>query len=333
MRSSSIHLPLIAASFLALLLSACLQPSGAAGSYDAIDQLASPAPVWIELGTQSGPIPGASRSQPAHLLRWQDQAILIDVGDGASQQLVKAGVGLAEVETVFISHLHFDHIGGLFALLSLRYQSNSASSVAPLVIYGPPGTADLVGKLDEAILSAAASLRTPPRAHEVHELSDGAQLAIGGITVTTAANSHYILSTGQDIVPVSLSYRFEAGGSSVVYTGDTGPSRNLEILAKDADLLVSEIMDVETALAQLLKNDMVLTDQAKAYVHAHFTRQHLTPEEVGKLAAASGVRSLVLTHFGGASDDPEQISRLTRQIAEHYDGPIRFADDLDRFSF
>ena len=78
---------------------------------------------------------------------------------------------------------------------------------------------------------------------------------------------------------------------------------------------------------------MHLTDETEAYVRAHFTRQHLTPDEVGKLAASTHVKSLVLTHFGGASDDPQQIPRLTRQIAQYYDGPIHFAEDLDAFEF
>ena len=53
--------------------------------------------VWVELGTNSGPIPSATRSEPAHLLLWRDQMILIDVGDGAAEQLAKAHANINDL--------------------------------------------------------------------------------------------------------------------------------------------------------------------------------------------------------------------------------------------
>jgi ribonuclease BN (tRNA processing enzyme) len=106
--------------------------------------------VWVELGTQSGPIPSGVRSEPAHLLLWHDQTILIDAGDGASEQLAKAHIPLGAIRTVFLSHLHFDHTGGLFALLGLRYQG-SGPGCGAVTVYGPPGTKRLVDGLRAAI--------------------------------------------------------------------------------------------------------------------------------------------------------------------------------------
>src|SRR3546814_12433529 len=77
---------------------------------------------FITLGTGGGPAPQARRAQPANLLLSRDPAILIDCGDGAAQQLGKIDYPLEHVQNVLISHLHFDHIGGLFAFLSRRYQ-------------------------------------------------------------------------------------------------------------------------------------------------------------------------------------------------------------------
>ncbi|MGQ0280332.1 MBL fold metallo-hydrolase [Sphingopyxis sp. Q841] len=293
------------------------------------DASAKPA-MWIELGTQAGPVPISDRSQPAHLLQWGDQAILIDVGDGAAQQLAKVGVMPADIDVIVISHLHFDHIGGLFGLLGMRYQASLAGA-SPLVIYGPPGTQAIIDNLLAAFTPATALTRMAAPTYKVHELRDGSRLDIDGIAVTVAGNSHYDLWPDAASRPVSLSYRFDTPGRSIVYTGDTGPSRALETLAAGADLLVSEIMDVESALAPIQSGRAKLTEKDEAYIRDHFTKQHLVPDEVGKLAAAAKVKSLLVTHFGGASSDPAQVPQLTKQIARHYKGPITFARDLDRF--
>ncbi len=116
---------------------------------------AAPAPAtFTTLGTGAGPRPDAHRAQPANLLTYGKLYILIDVGDGAAQQLAKAGVPLESVTTVFLSHLHFDHTGGLFAYLSRRFQLR-APGVA--TIYGPPGTKATVDALVAAIAPGVAS--------------------------------------------------------------------------------------------------------------------------------------------------------------------------------
>ena len=79
--------------------------------------------LWVTLGTHGGPVPSAQRSQPANLLLEGDRAILVDAGDGAAGQLAKVGVPLPRLSAVFISHLHFDHTGGLPAIIGLRFQT------------------------------------------------------------------------------------------------------------------------------------------------------------------------------------------------------------------
>ena len=96
---------------------------------------------WITLGTQGGPIPLKSRSQPANVLLTGDGAYVVDAGDGVSEQLARANVSLRQVKAVVLSHLHFDHTAGLFGIISLRWQTSITS---PLKIYGPPGTQQLV---------------------------------------------------------------------------------------------------------------------------------------------------------------------------------------------
>lgn len=294
----------------------------------------APASAFVTLGTNSGPVPNPSRAEPANLLQVGGKNILVDVGDGAAWQLSKIDVPLQSVDAVLISHLHFDHTGGLFALLSQRYQALSPREIA---IYGPPGTKELVAGLVASITSSselAMNLRQrsgggPADGIKVVEVGGGANFAIGDAKISTAANSHYVLTVKPDDARrISLSFRFDVPGRSIVYTGDTGPSAAVEQLAKGADLLVSEIMDPELSLAARKAANPELPGMALAMIGSHFRKQHLSPKEVGLLASRAGVKALVLTH----NAIPESgLAAAKAAIAESYKGPVTFAADLDKF--
>lgn len=290
--------------------------------------------TFTTLGTNSGPIPNPRRAEPSNLLRVGSQHILVDAGDGAAWQLSKAGSSLRDVRAILISHLHFDHTGGLFAVLSQRYQMIEPSGLA---IYGPPGTEALVQALITAInhsVEGASNMRgfargTPGENIRVIELGDGTQFALGDVKVTAVRNTHFVASKGgDDPRSLSLSFRFDAPGRSIVYTGDTGPSPAVEELARGADLLFCEIMDPELALKRVGLRQPDASPQVKEMISAHFHREHMSPSEAGLLASRAGVKQLILTH-NALPDDA--ITGAGKIIASHYQGPFEFAEDLDRF--
>lgn len=309
------------------LFSALGVPVSAAGA-------AEPGLSFTTLGTNSGPIPRADRSEPANLVGYREQFVLVDVGDGAPGQLAKAGVQLGRVQTVLISHLHFDHTGGLFAFLSLRFQSRQNT---PLKVYGPPGTEQLMSQLFLAIRSGERASETmgpathgsPDAGVEVIEVGNGIAFSIGAVKVTAVENSHFqSLGPPSADRPVSLSYRFDAPGRAIVYTGDTGPSEAVVGLCRGADLLVSEIMDPSLAVAKLRKVYPNSTPESVQAVEAHFRQEHLAPAEVGKLAAACGVKTLVATHN---ALERKELAAARQQIAAEFKGEIVFAEDLQTF--
>ncbi|GAC1571700.1 MAG: MBL fold metallo-hydrolase [Sphingomicrobium sp.] len=254
--------------------------------------------------------------------------ILVDAGDGASVQLAKAHINLTDLRTVIISHLHFDHTAGLFGIISERYQLISPGS---LTIYGPPGTRATVDGFLAAMLPsppAGARARGPAKEYvNVVEVGDGSRFNVAGITVSAVANSHYTAMRDRAGY-VSLSYRFDVPGRSIVYTGDTGPSIKLERLARDCDLLISEIIDVDRALARVRQTRPDVSPTILAGVRTHFAEEHLTAEHVGELAAGARVKELVLTHN---ATSPSATWQLQPGIRRSYRGPIHFARDLDRF--
>lgn len=291
--------------------------------------------VWTTLGTMSGPIADPQRSQPANLLRDGDQTILIDAGDGAAEQLAKIGVPLDAVQTIIISHIHFDHTGGLFAILGMRFQTLSPGV---LTIYGPHGTRQLVNGLLAAMqpmvdLSTAAHARTlikPVDSVKVVEITDGSKFVIGPISVSAAVNTHYSFDPNSPEWKrfQSLSLRFDMSDRSIVYTGDTGPSPNVQRLAHGANLLVSEIIDPDSALAQLKKIRPDIPFYVTPFIENHFRHEHLTADEVGLMAQRAGVKALVLTHD---AMDADHIAKAAPIIAAHFKGKVTFAHDLQNF--
>jgi len=288
--------------------------------------------TFTTLGTNSGPIPDPQRFEAASLVRYGGDAILVDAGDGAADQLARAGLAIGDLKAVFISHLHFDHTGGLFGLLSLRYQAGYST---PLTIYGPPGVKATVEGLLAAIepgVSAVSTMRAkgfggPAAGLTIVELAPDAVVKVGEITVSATENSHYDTLPAANR-PLSLAYRFDAPGRSILFTGDTGPSANVARLCQGVDLLVSEIMDPSLAIKHIRENRPDIPVIALPIVEAHFRREHMTPEEVGKLARACGAKAVTLTHI--ALLDPE-LPGAAETIGQIFKGDIVFARDLETF--
>ena len=291
--------------------------------------------TFTTLGTGGGPIPHEKRAQPANLLLSGDQGVLVDVGDGATEQLGKIGVPMGKVQSIFISHLHFDHTGGLFAFLSRRFQTAIPGQVT---VYGPPGTRATVDSMLAAMapaLAAWSNIRarnaiSPVDTVKVVELNDGWTGTVGNITISAASNSHYALqpdAPGNSKLDTYV-FRFDTPGRSITYTGDTGPSDNVERLAKGVDVLISEILDPAALVAELKRSRPDLSPAVLAVVEEHHRKEHLSPKEVGLMARRAGVKALVLTHNGIADDG---LAAAKSAIAVNYDGPITFANDLQRF--
>ena len=318
-----------------VLAIAALLAAAPAAAEEANDAVPS---SWITLGTKGGPIAGPERAQPANLLVVGDRSYLVDAGDGAVAQLTKSGHALLDVDGVFLSHLHFDHTAGLFAIFGLRWQTSVSS---PLTIYGPPGTQDLVNALTTAMLPTTRSgygvpgtpYRAPDTGIEVVELRDGDIVELPAGKMTVRKNSHYSFADGSpdDRAFESHSLRFDLLDRSIVYTGDTGPSAALEELAEGADLLVAEMIDADRTVADVRR----LSPNAPPYVFAnlerHLREHHLTPEDVGQLAARAGVKSVVVTHLSGPQADAAAQLGYLAGIAKAYSGPVVIARDLDVF--
>jgi ribonuclease BN (tRNA processing enzyme) len=296
-----------------------------------------PADQFITLGTHGGPVSDRNRSQPANALVVGRAVYLVDAGDGAVQQLARAGISLAAVRAVFISHIHIDHTGGLFAVLGLRHQMGGGGKIT---VYGPRGIKAMVDGLLAAIVPEAESAYgvpgedyVPPQSLvDVVELRDGASVKFDGFTLRAVENTHYSFVKGSDLDKRfgSLSFRFDLPDRSIVYTGDTGPSDAVTKLAQGADLLVSELIDPKFVETFVVAGSPAQQKRARE-MRTHLTDHHITPDQVGQMAASAKVRRVVITHLVAGRDPNVDTAPYVAGVRKWFDGPVEIATDLNRY--
>lgn len=315
---------------IAMLLAAAAAPTHAK------ELAACPLLRWTTLGTAGGPIPTPDRSEPANLLDAGGEVILVDTGDGTADALAQLGRTIGEPRHILISHLHWDHVGGLAAVLGLRWMNNYSD---PVTVYGPPGIAQVV---DGIVLSLRPQQRVgfgtgtaaadPAANITVVELAaQDQQFTIGTVTVTARTNTHYDDPLAE-VGTTSLSFRFDMDSRSITYSGDTGPSTELTELAQGTDLLVTEVIALEPLVAHIVALRPDMPPSVQAAMRQHLATHHVDAAEVGRMAAQAEAGRLVLTHFAVPPTPlSESEAYLTSGVRGHYAGALDFARDLSSF--
>ena len=212
-----------------------------------------------------GAWPAAGQACSGYLVAHEGFRLLVDPGYATLPRLLER-MGAELVDAVLISHGHADHCADLHPLLRARRFRDDPPSALP--VFALAGALDPVLALDRpGLLEDAYALRA---------LTPGESLAIGPFEIRTWALPHSVPNLG---------VRLRAGGTSLAYTGDTGPSPNLLPLASGADVFLAEASYPELVPAD---SERTLSSAAQA----------------GETAARAGVGRLVLTHlFPGTDPD------------------------------
>lgn len=293
----------------------------------------------ITLGTAAGPFPNKDRTQMASLLETGGELYLIDAGDGVAHRLAQAGIDTTKVGRIFITHNHGDHTAGLANLFSVAWQYNRRQ---PIEVIGPPGTdltvdgALAADRPDEEIRLSETRVTPLNSVVQAKVVGTGEVYRDAHVRVTAAENTHFQFPAGSPAYGrfKSYAYRFDisapGGRSSVVFTGDTGPSDAVAALAKGADVLVCEALAIDEIRARMQKAGQwqVMSPQEQAGWTMHMSQEHLTPEQAGELAARAGVKTLVLSHLGGAGPPGDDFARFGVAAAKAFHGRIIVAKDL-----
>jgi ribonuclease BN (tRNA processing enzyme) len=292
----------------------------------------------ITLGTQSGPPPRAHRAQSSNLLTINGTHYVVDAGDGVARRLAKAGINVRGIGTIFITHHHDDHTGGLGMLMSVAWD---AQRKAPINVYGPPPTAALVkaaaqyyGISAEIRLADDAGGLTVPIAQILlgHDIGTGIVYQDTNVKVTAVENSHFAFHSGQAAGKhKSYSYRFETPDRVVVFTGDTGASNLVNEIAKGADLLLTETVSVQDRIELMTKDGrwQAMSSDARAGFMRQATQGHLTPELIGEMASQGNVKTVVLTHLTYKPDN--DYTGVVNEVKKYFSGQVLVAKDLMEF--
>jgi len=291
----------------------------------------------VVLGTASQ-VPTRARNHNGYLLRWDGEGILFDPGEGTQRQMTHAGVSATDVTRLCVTHFHGDHclgIPGVVQRLSLDQVPR------PVYAHYPASGCELFARLRHAsAFHDVADVREEPVG------ADGV-VATGAFGTLSAYRLDHPIETygyrlvepdGRRMLPERLAAHGIAGpdvgrlqreggvavggrtvtldevsearpGQRFAFVMDTGLCDNVYALADGVDLLVIEAtyLDADAELAT-----------------AH---RHLTAAQAAAVAAACGVRRLVLTHFSRRYDDP---AAFHAEAAKHFDGDIVVAEDLSR---
>jgi ribonuclease Z len=275
------------------------------------------------LGTGT-PTPSLKRMSSGYLIETGDRKILFDFGPGAYHRLLETGVKPVQITDIFFTHLHYDHCLDYIRLLMTRWDQG-ADKIPELNVYGPAHTARMtqliVGEdgifgpdlkartelpMSQAVFVArgGALPRSKPRPL-VREIASDDTMDCGGFTVRARAVLH-----AQPILEC-FAYRLEAEGASFVYSGDAGPCKAMEELARDGDVLVHMCHFISGSA-----------------LNREFDKRNMGHLELAHLGQNANVRNLVASHITEQMDVPGVKERLIKEMTAIYAGNLFFGEDL-----
>ncbi|MYS18824.1 Ribonuclease BN, tRNA processing enzyme [Streptomyces sp. DvalAA-14] len=234
----------------------------------------------------SGSFPSADSACSSYLVEADGFRLLIDMGNGALGELQRH-IGLYDLDAVLLSHLHADHCIDMCGYFVARYYRHDGGPASAVPVYGPVGTERRLNIAygdvpDEKCMSEVFDFRT---------LEPGS-FRLGPLTITAALVSHPVEAYG---------FRIEHEGSTLAYSGDTGPCESLQGLAEGADLFLCEA--------------------SFTYGKEDIPDLHLNGREAGQAATRAGAERLVLTHIPPWTNPAVNL----RDAQATFDGPVELA--------
>ena len=318
----------------------------------------SPRMELVLLGTGAGPVPMMGRTGISSALIVDGHIYIVDMGHGSFDQFEKAGLDIGGLEDIFITHLHSDHTADLYTMLWLRAGGYNSLTHA-VNVYGPgpagglpampgedaiivnpqnptPGLADLI---NTQIAATAYDVNIRMRDESwtpIYDRVNVNEIVLPDVGASATGNLAPPMQpfpiTSDDHVQVSAilvhhppvfpsyAFRFDTAYGSVVFSGDTSRCGNMVTLARGATLLVHEAIDLSV---------LQLAGNLSAAQAQHLEHSHTDATEVGGVAQAAGVKTLVLSHLVPATTLlPDEVWKA--QASKGYDGEVIVGNDLMR---
>lgn len=248
-----------------------------------------------------GPLPDPVRSGACVAVIAGDNLVVVDAGTGGARNLGPMGLPVGEVDAVFLTHFHSDHIDGLGEMATLRWVN--AAHTEPLPVHGPEGVEEVVAGFNQAY-AQDAGYRHAHHGDTVAPLSGHGMLAQAhpqppaGEAVVVYDNDGLIVQMIRvDHSPVdpAVAYLFTYKGRSALVSGDTVKSANLQRFAQGVDLLVHEGLSPRL-VQQMNKAAVRVGNEVVAKITVDIPDYHTTPVEAAEIARDAGVGHLLFYH-------------------------------------
>ena len=275
----------------------------------------------VMLGTAGGPVPGRPRKMTSHVMLSNGAAYILDCGLGVTDRFAATGIPFNAVQSIFITHHHPDHNCEYGPFLLVGWVNGLRPSVRS---YGPPPlkemTEDLLRAYQATMAFWAEDFKMMPLGMiNVTEVSGaGPVMHDDNVTVTSVVVQH------PPVTP-ALGYRFDFRDRAIAFSGDTTPLGTVAQFARGADVLVHEAISfkaLEDALrVQISQGFPVDIDTLMAHMRA----DHSPVEDVGRIAADAGVKTLVISHLIPVIDNDDAWRAAA---AKAFKGEIIVAKDL-----
>ncbi len=269
----------------------------------------------ITVGT-GGAFENPDRQGPATAVALDTRIVLVDAGRGIAEALRASRIPVSQPDTIFLTSLLPENTVGLDDLLLSGWLDGRKQ---PLRLIGPPGTAELARALTTAhqrgVADAARVRDLPATAARFQgiEITGDWTEQLGELTVRAGRIPGGPLE--------ALAYRFEWRDRSAVVGSAGWGLDTLQDFARNANVLVHELVLVPTP--EVVASGVLEIDPETARREAAL---HTGIEEVGALARAAGVETLVLVRL---QPPPVYDFQLTSRVDDHFDGRILVASDGD----
>ena len=257
--------------------------------------------LHVVLCGSGSPLPSVERAGPCTAVIADGRMFLVDVGPGSTENLRLWGLPAGNLAGVLLTHFHSDHIGELG---EVTFGSWVAGRTEPLDVYGPVGVDKVVAGFQAAyeldasyrIAHHGADLLPPEGAkatpHPIELGGDASSAVIydqDGLRITAFLVDHEPISP-------AVGYRIDFGGRSVVVSGDTVRSANLEAASQVVDVLVHEVLS-DNFIGMASRALASGGNERTGKMLKDTLDYHTFPADVHALAADSKVKLLVLSHL------------------------------------
>lgn len=298
---------------------------------------ALPDGLHVGLCGAGSPFPDPLRSGPCTVVVAGKRMFVFDAGSGAARGIARMRLNNGQIDALFLTHYHSDHIDGVGELLLQRW--GTAAHTDPLPMYGPTGLQQIVDgfrmayTLDsgyrvkhhgEKIIppsgfGATAHAFAMPAGMEQRVLLSEPDLEVSAFAV------HH------DPVHPAVGYKIRYKDRSVVLSGDTAKSEQVAHAAKNADLLIHEALS--PALLSLIEKGFADAgrDNLRQVMH-DVVDYHTTPQEAAELAQQAGVRALVLNHIVPPLPSRALHAAFLGDAKKRFNGSLQIGQDGDWIS-